>query len=166
MLENTRFHKEETAKEDAVREGLAKELASYGDVYVNDAFGTAHRAHASTADIAKFLPAVGGFLMEKEVKYLEPLVKNPEKPFVAIIGGAKVSSKIAVLGIASQELHDPGHRRRHGLYLPESPKPHDRQKPRGGRFPRYREEAPRGGKRKEHRRDPAVGPCGSFGILR
>jgi len=97
MLENTRFHKEETSKEDSVRETLAKQLSVYGDVYVNDAFGTAHRAHASTADIAKFLPAVGGFLMEKEVKYLEPLLKNPEKPFVAIIGGAKVSSKIAVL---------------------------------------------------------------------
>ncbi len=97
MLENTRFHKEETSKEDSVREALAKQLAAYGDVYVNDAFGTAHRAHASTADIAKFLPAVGGFLMEKEVKYLEPLLRNPEKPFVAIIGGAKVSSKIAVL---------------------------------------------------------------------
>ncbi|MDR2587984.1 MAG: phosphoglycerate kinase [Spirochaetales bacterium] len=97
MLENTRFHKEETSKEDDVRAGFAKQLAAYGDVFVNDAFGTAHRAHASTTDVAKFLPAVGGFLMEKEVAYLEPLVKNPAKPFVAIIGGAKVSSKIAVL---------------------------------------------------------------------
>ncbi|MDR1315361.1 MAG: phosphoglycerate kinase [Spirochaetales bacterium] len=97
MLENTRFHKEETAKEEAVRGPFAEQLASYGDVFVNDAFGTAHRAHASTTDVAKFLPAVGGFLMEKEVQYLEPLLKNPEKPFVAIIGGAKVSSKIAVL---------------------------------------------------------------------
>jgi 3-phosphoglycerate kinase len=97
MLENTRFHKEETSKEDAVREGFAKRLASYGDVFVNDAFGTAHRAHASTTDVARFLPAVGGFLMEKEVRYLAPLLQNPERPFVAIIGGAKVSSKIAVL---------------------------------------------------------------------
>jgi 3-phosphoglycerate kinase len=98
MLENTRFHKEETAKEAADRDKLAKELASYGDIFVNDAFGTAHRDHASTASIAKFVPvSVAGFLMEKEVNYLEPIVTNPQKPLVAIIGGAKVSSKIAVL---------------------------------------------------------------------
>jgi 3-phosphoglycerate kinase len=98
MLENTRFHKEETAKDPGERDRLAKELASYGDVFVNDAFGTAHRDHASTASIAKFVPlAAAGFLMEKEVAYLEPIVTNPQKPLVAIIGGAKVSSKIAVL---------------------------------------------------------------------
>jgi 3-phosphoglycerate kinase len=97
MLENTRFHKEETAKDGAERDKLAKELASYGDIFVNDAFGTAHRDHASTASIAKFVPAVAGFLMEKEVNYLEPIVTGPKKPLVAIIGGAKVSSKIAVL---------------------------------------------------------------------
>jgi 3-phosphoglycerate kinase len=102
MLENTRFHKDETSKEAADLDKLAKELASYGDIFVNDAFGTAHRDHASTASIAKFVLAnggvsVAGFLMEKEVNYLEPVVKNPEKPLVAIIGGAKVSSKIAVL---------------------------------------------------------------------
>jgi 3-phosphoglycerate kinase len=98
MLENTRFHKEETSKEAADRDKLAKELASYGDIFVNDAFGTAHRDHASTASIAKFVPqSVAGFLMEKEVNYLEPIVTNPQKPLAAIIGGAKVSSKIAVL---------------------------------------------------------------------
>jgi len=98
MLENTRFHKEETSKEAADREKMAKVLASYGDVYVNDAFGTAHRPHASTETIARFLPAVAGFLMEKELEYLEDkIVNHPIKPFVAIIGGAKVSSKIAVL---------------------------------------------------------------------
>jgi 3-phosphoglycerate kinase len=98
MLENTRFHKEETAKDGAERDKLAKELATYGEVFVNDAFGTAHRDHASTASIAKFVPvSVAGFLMEKEVAYLEPIVTNPQKPLVAIIGGAKVSSKIAVL---------------------------------------------------------------------
>ncbi|GBU27628.1 phosphoglycerate kinase [Treponema sp. R8-4-B8] len=97
MLENTRFHKEETSSDSAERDKLAKELATYGDIFVNDAFGTAHRDHASTASIAKFIPAVAGFLMEKEVNYLEPIVTNPEKPLVAIIGGAKVSSKIAVL---------------------------------------------------------------------
>lgn len=98
MLENTRFHKEETAKDAASQEVLAKELATYGEVFVNDAFGTAHRAHASTATIAKFMKVnVGGFLMEKEVKYLDPMISNPPKPMTAIIGGAKVSSKIAVL---------------------------------------------------------------------
>ncbi|MDR3304047.1 MAG: phosphoglycerate kinase, partial [Treponema sp.] len=98
MLENTRFHKEETAKDAADLDKLAKELATYGDVFVNDAFGTAHRDHASTASIAKFVPvSVAGFLMEKEVNYLEPIVTSPQKPLIAIIGGAKVSSKIAVL---------------------------------------------------------------------
>lgn len=99
MLENVRFHAEETSKVDAEREAMAKELATYGDIFVNDAFGTAHRDQASTATIAKFMKTkpVGGFLMEKEVKYIQPMVENPPKPQVAIIGGAKVSSKIAVL---------------------------------------------------------------------
>ncbi|MBN1757159.1 MAG: phosphoglycerate kinase [Chitinispirillaceae bacterium] len=98
LLENTRFHSGEKAKEAADREAMAKVLASYGDVFVNDAFGTAHRAHASTEAVAKFLPAVAGFLMEKELDFLEDkIVRSPAKPFVAVIGGAKVSSKIAVL---------------------------------------------------------------------
>ena len=99
MLENVRFNKEETSKDPAERDVMAKELASYGDIFVNDAFGTAHRDQASTASIAKFMgcESVGGFLMEKEVKYIQPMVENPPKPQVAIIGGAKVSSKIAVL---------------------------------------------------------------------
>ncbi len=98
MLENTRFHKEETAKEVETQRVLAEELASYGEIFVNDAFGTAHRAHASTATIAEFSKVkVGGFLMEKEVQYLAPILNNPAKPMISIIGGAKVSSKIAVL---------------------------------------------------------------------
>ena len=98
MLENTRFNQEETSADPAERDKLAKELATYGEIFVNDAFGTAHRDHASTASIAKFMKiSVGGFLMEKEVQYLEAIVTNPPKPLVAIIGGAKVSSKIAVL---------------------------------------------------------------------
>ena len=99
MLENVRFHAEETSKNTAERETMAKELATYGDIFVNDAFGTAHRDQASTATIAKFMSEkpVGGFLMEKEVQNIEPMVTNPPKPQVAIIGGAKVSSKIAVL---------------------------------------------------------------------
>ena len=98
MLENTRFHKEETGKEEADRQKMAKELAKYGDIYVNDAFGTAHRAHASTETVAHYLPAVAGLLMEKELEFLDDkIVKNPAKPYVAIVGGAKVSSKIAVI---------------------------------------------------------------------
>ncbi len=97
MLENTRFHKEETSKDAAERESMAKELASYADLFVNDAFGTAHRAHASTETVAHYLPAVAGLLMEKEMLYLGKVIENPDRPFVAIIGGAKISSKIAVL---------------------------------------------------------------------
>ncbi|MCX5773722.1 MAG: phosphoglycerate kinase [Fusobacteria bacterium] len=97
LLENTRYHKEETSKDDVQRMKMAKELAKYGDIFVNDAFGTAHRAHASTVDIAKLLPAVSGFLMEKEIKFIGGVVENPEKPYVAILGGAKVSDKIKVI---------------------------------------------------------------------
>ena len=93
LLENCRFYPDEEANNPE----FAKELASFGDVYVNDAFGTAHRAHASTEGVAHYLPAYAGFLIEKEVKFMAPLLENPEKPFVAIIGGSKVSSKISVL---------------------------------------------------------------------
>jgi phosphoglycerate kinase len=97
MLENTRFHKEETSKDPADRERMGKELAQYGDVYVNDAFGSAHRAHASTEAVAHFLPAVAGFLMEKELAYLSKATTHPVKPYVAILGGAKISGKIDVI---------------------------------------------------------------------
>lgn len=97
LLENTRFHKEETSKEAADREAMGKQLAEYGDVYVNDAFGSAHRAHASTEAVAHFLPAVAGFLMEKELAYLEKATSHPVKPYVAIMGGAKISGKIDVI---------------------------------------------------------------------
>jgi len=93
LLENLRFHKEETENNPV----FSKQLAENGDVYINDAFGTAHRAHASTEGVTHYLPSAGGFLIEKEVIFFDPLVSNPEKPFVAIIGGAKVSSKISVL---------------------------------------------------------------------
>ncbi len=93
LLENCRFYPDEEANNPE----FAKELASFGDLYVNDAFGTAHRAHASTEGVAHYLPAYAGFLIEKEVKFMAPLLENPEKPFVAIIGGSKVSSKITVL---------------------------------------------------------------------
>ena len=93
LLENVRFHPEEEKNDPA----FAAQLAALGDVYVNDAFGTAHRAHASTEGVAKILPAVAGFLMEKELKFLGGVFENPAQPFVAVIGGAKVSTKIAVL---------------------------------------------------------------------
>lgn len=93
LLENVRFYKEEEANDPT----FAKELAKYGDLYVNDAFGTAHRAHASTEGVSHYLPSYAGFLIEKEVKFMAPLLENPEHPFVAIIGGSKVSSKISVL---------------------------------------------------------------------
>ncbi len=93
LLENVRFHKEETDNDEA----FAKELAKNGDVFVNDAFGSAHRAHASTEGVAHVLPSAAGFLIEKEVRFFEHVLSNPEKPFVAIIGGAKVSTKIGVL---------------------------------------------------------------------
>jgi phosphoglycerate kinase len=93
LLQNVRFHPEEEKNDPE----FAKKLAALGDVYVNDAFGTAHRAHASTEGVAKILPGVAGFLMEKEIKFLGGVFENPARPFVAIIGGAKVSTKIAVL---------------------------------------------------------------------
>ncbi len=93
LLENLRFHVEEEKNDEA----FAKQLASYADAYVNDAFGTAHRAHASTVGVAKLLPAYAGFLMEREIEVLSKLLENPEHPFAAIIGGAKVSDKIKVL---------------------------------------------------------------------
>jgi phosphoglycerate kinase len=93
VLENTRFHPEEE-KNDL---DLAKKMAALADIYVNDAFGSAHRAHSSTEGVARFLPAVAGFLMEKEIEYLGQAVDEPKRPFVAILGGAKVSDKINVI---------------------------------------------------------------------
>lgn len=93
MLENVRFHKEET-KNNA---DFAKELASMAEIFVNDAFGTVHRAHASTAGLADYLPAVCGFLIKKEIEIMGKALANPARPFVAILGGAKVSDKIAVI---------------------------------------------------------------------
>ena len=93
LLENVRFHREET---DNAPE-FAKQLASMAEVFVNDAFGTAHRAHASTEGVSHYLPSVSGFLIEKELKFLGDALNNPERPFVAILGGAKVSDKIGVI---------------------------------------------------------------------
>jgi phosphoglycerate kinase len=93
MLENTRFH----AGEEKNDLDLARQMAALGEVYVNDAFGSAHRAHSSTEGVARFLPAVSGFLMEQELEYLGRAVMNPEHPYIAILGGAKISDKILVV---------------------------------------------------------------------
>lgn len=93
LLENLRNHVEEEANDEA----FSKELASLAKIYVNDAFGTAHRAHASTVGVTKFLPAVCGFLIEKEIKALDEGINNPVRPLIAIVGGSKISSKIGVL---------------------------------------------------------------------
>ena len=93
LLENLRYHAEEEKND----EDFARSLAKFADFFVNDAFGAAHRAHASTVGIAKFLPSAAGFLMKKEIEYLKGVVENPIRPFVAILGGAKVSGKIGVL---------------------------------------------------------------------
>ena len=93
LLENVRFD----AREEKNDESLSKELASMAEIFVNDAFGTAHRAHSSTAGIAEYLPAVSGFLIEKELNFLGNTLENPKRPFVAILGGAKVSDKIGVI---------------------------------------------------------------------
>lgn len=93
LLENVRFHREETDNDPE----FAKKLAEYGEVFVNDAFGTAHRAHASTEGVTKYLPAVSGFLIEKELKFLGEALENPERPLVSILGGSKVSDKIGVI---------------------------------------------------------------------
>ena len=93
LLENTRFHPEEEKNDEA----MSKSLANLADIFVNDAFGTAHRAHSSTAGIAAYLPSVAGFLLEKEIKYLGQAVDDPKRPFVAILGGAKISDKIGVI---------------------------------------------------------------------
>jgi len=93
LLENLRFHAEEEKNDPE----FASQLASLADVFVNDAFGAAHRAHASTEGVTHFLPSVAGFLMEKEVRYLSALVANPPKPFAAVVGGAKVSTKLPAI---------------------------------------------------------------------
>jgi phosphoglycerate kinase len=93
LLENTRFYKGEEKND----QELAQQMAKLGDVYVNDAFGSAHRAHSSTEGVARYLPAVSGLLMEKEIDYLATTLESPKRPFVAILGGAKVSDKIEVI---------------------------------------------------------------------
>ena len=100
LLENVRFYKEEEENDEV----FAKKLAALADVYVNDAFGTAHRAHASTEGVAHIIPGVCGFLIRKELEFLGGALSNPKRPFAAIIGGAKVSSKISVIKNLAQKV--------------------------------------------------------------
>ena len=93
LLENTRFYEGEQINDPE----MAKRLASLADIFVNDAFGSAHRSHASTVGVAEYLPSVAGFLLEKEIQYFEKLLKSPERPFLAILGGAKIADKISVI---------------------------------------------------------------------
>ena len=93
LLENVRFHKEEEEND----EKFSRSLAKLGDIFVNDAFATAHRAHSSTVGVAKFLPSAAGFLLKKEIEVLNKVLENPDKPFVVILGGAKISTKIGVI---------------------------------------------------------------------
>ena len=117
LLENLRFHAEETANDAA----FAKQLAGLAQVYVNDAFGTAHRAHASTEGVTHYLPSVAGLLMTRELQILGRLLRDPARPFVVVLGGLKVSDKIGVIEkMLDHRRRDP-HRRRHGQRLPRRP---------------------------------------------
>ena len=139
LLENLRFHVEEEQNDPE----FAEALASYADVYVNDAFGTAHRAHASTVGIAKLLPAYAGLLMEKEIANLGKLVDKPEHPFAAIIGGAKVSDKIKVLKNLLDKATCMVIGGGHGEHVPARPGQGRRQEPRRA--------GPRRGRPRDHR---------------
>ena len=114
LLENTRFHKGEEKNDPA----LVEELAKLGDLYVNDAFSAAHRAHASTEGLAHKLPAHAGRAMQKELEALGLALGNPQRPVAAIVGGAKVSTKLDLLGNLVEQSRHPHHRRRHGQHLP------------------------------------------------
>ena len=117
VLENTRFHPEETANDPE----MSRQLAKLADVFVNDAFGSAHRAHASTVGVTEHLPSVAGFLLEKEIVYLGNAIADPKRPFVAIMGGAKISDKINVIRNLLQQGRQGPDRRRDGQYLLQSP---------------------------------------------
>ena len=154
LLENLRFHPEEEANDP----GFAATLASYADLYVNDAFGTAHRAHASTVGIAKLLPAYAGLLMERELTMLSKLLEAPERPFAAILGGAKVSDKIEVIDnlLTKVDLLVLGGG--HGEHVPARAGQGDRQEPGRARPGRGRTAHP-GPRREEQGPGRAPGRC-------
>ena len=142
LLENLRFHAEEEKNDPA----FAQQLADYAELYVNDAFGTAHRAHASTVGVAQLLPAYAGFLMERELAMLSRLMENPAQPFAAIVGGAKVSGKLKVLDTLHGQGRRPRPRRRHGEHVPARAGQGRRQEPRRARHGRGGPARPRRGR--------------------
>ena len=136
LLENLRFHAEEEANDPA----FAKQLASLCELYVNDAFGSAHRAHASTEGITHFVKqSAAGLLMEKELTYLGKALENPARPFVAILGGSKISGKIDVINNLLEQSRHAGDRRRDGVYVParagRDDRPSRSSKKTGSRWP-------------------------------
>ena len=151
LLENLRFHAEEE-KNDPKFAAAAR--GSYADVYVNDAFGTAHRAHASTVGIAKLLPAYAGLLMEGEISALSKLLEKPEHPFAAILGGAKVSRQAQGPRQPADEGRRPDPRRRDGEHVPARPGQVGRQEPRRARHGRRGAAGPRRGREARRRGRP------------
>ena len=155
LLENVRFSKEEEKNDP----GFAARLAEGIDIFVNDAFGSSHRAHASVVGIADHVPVTAaGYLMKKEVDYLKKAVHTPVKPYVAILGGAKVSDKIEIIeSLLGKADHDPD-RRGHGLHLPQGPGPRGRPVTRRGRPERGRPRHPRQGPGERGRLPSPPGP--------
>ncbi len=133
LLENTRF---EQARPRTIP-ALAKKLASMADLYVSDAFGAVHRAHASTAGVAAYLPAVSGFLIQKELEFLGGAIADPKRPLVAILGGSKVSSQDRRDQQPPEHCRHHHHRRRHGLHLLRRPGRQGGRQPAGGRLGSY-----------------------------
>ena len=162
LLENTRFEKGETKNDPA----LAKELASMAEVYVSDAFGSVHRAHASTAGVAAYLPAVSGLLVAKELEVMGKALDDPKRPFVAVLGGAKVSDKIAVINNLLEKGRHRHHRRRHGLHLRQGAGRRDRQVPARGGQVRLRARDDREGQGKGRQAPAAGGYRGGEGVRR
>ena len=160
MLENLRFHPAGRGQRRRVRQDAR---VSYGDVYVNDAFGTAHRAHASTVGVTKYLPAYAGLLMEREIEMLSKLLENVEHPFAAIIGGAKVSGKLAVLNHLMERVRHVPDRRRHGQHVPRRAGLQRGQEPAREGPRRRRQADPRQGASQERRVPAADGRRGGQG---
>ena len=127
MLENLRFNAGETSKDDAERGAFADQLAALADVYVGDGFGAVHRKHASVYDLPARLPHAAGYLIATEVGVLKKLTEDVKRPYVVVLGGAKVSDKLGVIDQPARQGRPHPHRRRHGLHLPQGPGPRGRQ---------------------------------------
>ena len=148
MLENVRYEPAEESKVDAERAELAQKYASFGDVFVSDGFGVVHRKQASVYDVASLLPNAAGGLVLAEVEVLKRLTESPERPYVVVLGGAKVSDKLAVIANLLEHRRHARGRRRHALHLPRGPGPRGRHQPAGARPDRDRPRLPRAGARR------------------